>query len=283
MKARRTPINRIEKLSEWQKSVIVKTALNNDYHYMQRVDKLKRMDFCTDDVKFEVLHKSGLVKGDLYKCLYDLYFGTADNIAQPFDSKPIEFYEHELKVTKDMLPEASAAEEDRGSADQKNAGNEMNHSPRFSEAENKEFLESYFNGTPIAEIARKYGLTKRQAQMKVVNMKNTKKYREVFEMNDKKSSDHSADTSVKPSGTIADKLTELDISIPKQNGLPKAFTAKGKGFVTTDNGGLQLDEEPIVKMLRQAIIEKGLMQFYAEVEIMIRPSAPTGMIVAVEE
>lgn len=44
-----------------------------------------------------------------------------------------------------------------------------------------------------------------------------------------------------------------------------------------------MDEEPITALLRQKIIEKGLRQFYAEVEIIVRPVNPTGMVVTVEE
>ena len=64
--------------------------------------------------------------------------------------------------------------------------------------------------------------------------------------------------------------------------VPKVFKASGKGFLSTD-GGLKLDEEPITAMLRQKIKEKGLAQFYAEVEIIVRPAIPTGMTVEVEE
>ena len=70
--------------------------------------------------------------------------------------------------------------------------------------------------------------------------------------------------------------------IPEPSNMPKAFTATGKGFMSTE-GGLKLDEEPITALLRQEIVKKGLAQFYAEVEITIRPVAPVGMIVEVED
>ena len=52
---------------------------------------------------------------------------------------------------------------------------------------------------------------------------------------------------------------------------------------TGTDSGIKLDEEPITTLLRQKIKEKGLAQFYAEVEIIIRPVAPVGMVVNVEE
>ena len=75
------------------------------------------------------------------------------------------------------------------------------------------------------------------------------------------------------------KITEDN---KKEAKVPQRITARGKGFLSTDTG-LKLDEEPITAMIRQKLVELGLAQFYAEVEIVIKQSEPTGMVVEVEE
>ncbi|MBQ1777644.1 MAG: hypothetical protein IIZ93_05720, partial [Acidaminococcaceae bacterium] len=69
---------------------------------------------------------------------------------------------------------------------------------------------------------------------------------------------------------------------PPKSHLPKAFTATGTGLLTVEDG-LKLDGEPLLTMLRQEIIKRGVEQFYADVEIVIRPSSPAGMVVTTEE
>lgn len=77
-------------------------------------------------------------------------------------------------------------------------------------------------------------------------------------------------------------MNAITESNKKETDIPRKITARGKGFLSTDTG-LKLDEEPITTMIRQKLVELGLAQFYAEVEITIRPVAPVGMVVAVEE
>ena len=62
--------------------------------------------------------------------------------------------------------------------------------------------------------------------------------------------------------------------------LPNLITAKGSGCLTTDRG-LMIDDEPITAALRQKLIEMGIAQMYADVEITIRPAAPKGMTVEI--
>ena len=110
--------------------------------------------------------------------------------------------------------------------------------------------------------------------------KHQNKYKGLFKMNESKQAE-------KPQGK---KFEEIIQSVdagshkeaPDPDSVPKVFKASGKGFLSTA-GGLKLDEEPITAMLRQKIKEKGLAQFYAEVEIIVRPAIPTGMTVEVEE
>ena len=145
-----------------------------------------------------------------------------------------------------------------------------------TDTQNRQFIEDYHSGMTKDELSEKYGLTKKQVIQKIADFKRRGSLKETTKMKDETKA---VQTETKPE-TISDALTALDEVNPEK--MPKAFTATGRGFMTTDNG-LKLDEEPITTMLRQKIIEKGLRQFYAEVEITIRPVTPTGMIVAVEE
>lgn len=136
---------------------------------------------------------------------------------------------------------------------------EVEASPRkLTDDEIRKMIDLYNRGTKTNEIGVIFRRTTQQISSLIYSWKRSDKYKELFKMN---------------------AITE---SNKKETDIPRKITARGKGFLSTDTG-LKLDEEPITTMIRQKLVELGLAQFYAEVEITIRPVAPVGMVVAVEE
>lgn len=129
---------------------------------------------------------------------------------------------------------------------------------RLTDDEICRIIDLYNRGTKTKEIGVIFRRTTQQISSLIYSWKRSDKFKELFKMN---------------------AITESD---KKETDIPRKITARGKGFLSTDTG-LKLDEEPITTMIRQKLVELGLAQFYAEVEITIRPVAPVGMVVAVEE
>jgi hypothetical protein len=136
---------------------------------------------------------------------------------------------------------------------------EVEAKPRkLTDDEIRKMIDLYNRGTKIKELGVIFRRTTQQISSLIYSWKRSDKYKELFKMN---------------------AITESD---KKETDIPRKITARGKGFLSTDTG-LKLDEEPITTMIRQKLVELGLAQFYAEVEIVIKQSEPTGMVVEVEE
>lgn len=139
---------------------------------------------------------------------------------------------------------------------------EVEAKPRkLTDDEIRKMIDLYNSGTKIKELGVIFRRTTQQINSLIYSWKRSDKYKELFKMNSKT------------------KITEDN---KKEAKVPQRITARGKGFLSTDTG-LKLDEEPITAMIRQKLVELGLAQFYAEVEIVIKQSEPTGMVVEVEE
>lgn len=290
MNARVAPIDKFQKLSREQMNRVVDIALRNEPH-AQKVERLRKITFCTDEVKFLCIKVSRRVPKELYQCLHDLYFGTAEGTPELFEPKPIETYSDEMCTPAEELPQGEPV-----------TVPEEQHRKyrRLTQNEIERFIECYKSGMSVKEISDKFGLTQSQTRQKIADFKRRGKLKGMTEV--QKAEQESRNTKFEEiinsvdAGRTKDtedavKLTteaikkaDAVLTEPVKNltAVPKAFTASGKGFLTTD-GGLKLDEEPITSLIRQVIISKGLMQFYADVEIVITPSEPTGMTVQVEE
>lgn len=249
MNAHIMPTNRITRLPPYQYNLIVKIATRKE-PICVRADRLKALDYCTDDVKFEVLKKSRKVDDETYQALYDLYFG----VVEKDDAKP----EPEPK---------------------KNKGGRQS---KWDEADVLTLIHYYNKGTKASVLADMFHKSENVIYAKIHRLKKDEKYKEMFKMAKEKAAPKPQEQEQKFEEIIQSIDAGNRKEIPEPSNMPKAFTATGKGFMSTE-GGLKLDEEPITALLRQEIVKKGLAQFYAEVEITIRPVAPVGMIVAVED
>ena len=247
MNAHIMPTNRITRLPPYQYNLIVKIATRKE-PICVRADRLKALDYCTDDVKFEVLKKSRKVDDETYQALYDLYFG----VVEKDDAKP---------------------------EPKKNKGGRQS---KWDEADVLTLIHYYNKGTKASVLADMFHKSENVIYNKLYSLKRDEKYKEMFTMSKEKAAPKPQEQEKKFEDIIQSIDSGNRKEIPEPSNMPKAFTATGKGFMSTE-GGLKLDEEPITALLRQEIVKKGLAQFYAEVEITIRPVAPVGMIVAVED
>lgn len=261
------PKKSAKKLNRQEKRTIVFVATRAADPLPVRADRLKSLSFCTDDVKFEVLKNSPNISDDLYDCLFRMYFGVGGSDSGYDREEPTE-----------TLCESDAAAQER------NDGKKTEKSDvykNWTEEESLRLINNYVSGAKAKELAAMFSRTVKSINSRIDRMKKDGKYKHLFENREKKNMNNSDNSNKTVDDlTAADELITADTS--SDTAIPKVISAKGTGFLTTD-GGLKLNEEPITKMLRQKIIEEGFVQFYAEVEIRVRPVDPVGMVVTVEE
>lgn len=278
MKARIIPIEDAARLSDEQKARIIATAYAGPKSFVWRANELKNIGYCTDDVKFQVLKESDLISNELYDCIYDIYFGNVRTDAEVLEPKPFDIAEYQSTVvaeneTTTSLDTSTAAEAptETPTADQPE---KRAYAQRMTDEETVELINFYLDGASYEDMAKRYGRTVAQIKAKLSNEQKKGKHRDMF--NDK------TIPSVEPQSAEPEELTDITAAVVEEHSVPKAVRASGRGFLTTD-GGLKINEEPLTTALRQKLIELGIVQMYAQVEIMIRPSEPEGMVVSVEE
>lgn len=297
MNAMLGPVSDVRKLTRRQMKMIRGIARRQEDPYCKRAERLRSLKFCTDDVKFQALKMDDTISNELYDCLYDIYFGVTSEEAQPApedqakteEPTDVQANTEQKKALLDGFSEVSPE-----AITQKPKKTRV----RFTDEENKRFVRDYLGGVSRDGLAEIYGLTKKQVTKKIGNLRRTGWMEDTEKMDTEKGNMAIS----KPSEQQEEKFNEIiesvdagkcqepettaetdPVTVPMKNApSTPTFKAKGTGFLTTD-GGLKLDEEPILSMIRQAIMEKGLMQFYADVEILIRPVEPVGMVVTVEE
>ena len=278
MKARIIPIDDPARLSDEQKARIIATAYAGPKSFVWRANELKNIGYCTDDVKFQVLKESDLISNELYDCIYDIYFGNVRLKGNVFEPKPLDIAEYQNTVVAENetttsldTPTAAEAPTETTTAAQPE---KRSYSQRMTDEETVELINFYLDGASYEDLAQRYGRTVAQIKAKLRDEKAKGKHRDMF--NEK------TIPMVDLPSTEPEELTDITAAVVEEHSVPKAVRASGRGFLTTD-GGLKLDEEPITAVLRQKLMELGIVQMYAQVEIMIRPSEPEGMVVSVEE
>ena len=276
MKARIIPIDDPARLSDEQKARIIATAYAGPKSFLWRANELKNIGYCTDDVKFQVLKESRLISGELYDCIYDIYFGNVRTDAEVFEPKPLDIAEYQNTVVAknetttnadtptDMPTETTTAAQPE----------KRSYSQRMTDEETVELINFYLDGASYEDMANRYGRTVAQIRQKIADCKRKDKYRDMF--NDK------TIPSVDLPSAEPEELTDITAAVVEEHSVPKAVRASGRGFLTTD-GGLKINEEPLTTAIRQKLIELGIVQMYAQVEITVRPAEPEGMVVSVEE
>lgn len=278
MKARIIPIEDAARLSDEQKARIIATAYAGPKSFLWRANELKNIGYCTDDVKFQVLKESDLISNELYDCIYDLYFGNVRLKGNVFEPKPLDIAEYQNTVvaknettTDANAPTAVDVPTETPTADQPE---KRSYSQRMTDKETVELINFYLDGASYEDMAKRYGRTVAQIRQKIADCKRKDKYRDMF-------NDKTIPTVDLPSAE-PEELTDITAAVVEEHSVPKAVRASGRGFLTTD-GGLKINEEPLTTALRQKLIELGIVQMYAQVEITVRPSEPEGMVVSVEE
>lgn len=236
-------ITTIKALNNHRRRILIHAATREQDDNYTRAARLKAFTFCTDAVKFEVLSQSDKVSQELYDDLYQLYFGTVQDGDQDKEEQPNMEEQHKIHWTDELTTQ---------------------------------LIEAYNSGLRGAALADQMGIKRTTVMSHLQKLKVNPKYKEMFNMNQ-------TTTSTEPTTeNETENEAAAQTDTPTPDSLPKSFSAYGSGFITTD-GGLKLDEEPLLTALRQAIMEKGLRQFYGEVTILITPKDPTGMTVSVEE
>lgn len=276
MKARIIPIDDPARLSDEQKARIIATAYAGPKSFVWRANELKNIGYCTDDVKFQVLKESDLISNELYDCIYDIYFGNVRLKGNVFEPESLDIAEYQSTVVAknetttnadtptDMPTETTTAAQPE----------KRSYSQRMTDEETVELINFYLDGASYEDMAKRYGRTVAQIKAKLSNEQKKGKHRDMF--NDK------TIPSVEPQSAEPEELTDITAAVVEEHSVPKAVRASGRGFLTTD-GGLKINEEPLTTAIRQKLIELGIVQMYAQVEITIRPAEPEGMVVSVEE
>ena len=285
------PKDKVTKLSRSEMRTIVFCAVRPSDPLPVRVERLKSLSFCTDDVKFQVLKSSSRVSEDLYDCLFRMYFGVSDTDSEQEEKPQTQTAETaaEDEPPQEQTQEPATEPEQKTALEQFAAleGTEV-FEPKKKRGQAKTvwtdeavetLISGYNKGMTYAELATKLNITEAAAANKVSKLKKDKQYKEMFITMSRITKTPAAANTLTAEQVTGTALPPISGS--ESTFSPKTFTAIGTGFLTTD-GGLKLNEEPITSMLRQKIVEEGIVQFYAEVEVRVRPVEPVGMVVSVE-
>lgn len=285
------PKDKVTKLSRSEMRTIVFCAVRPSDPLPVRVERLKSLAFCTDDVKFQVLKSNSRVSEDLYDCLFRMYFGVSDTDSEQEEKPQTQTSETaaEDEPPQEQTQEPATEPEQKTALEQFAAleGTEVFEPKKkrgraiavWTDEAVETLISGYNKGMTYAELATKLNITEAAAANKVSKLKKDKQYKEMFITMSRITKTPAAANTLTVEQVTGTALPPISGS--ESTFSPKTFTAIGTGFLTTD-GGLKLNEEPITSMLRQKIVEEGIVQFYAEVEIRIRPVEPVGMVVSVE-
>ena len=243
------PKEKAEELNDYQKRLIVAAALRQTDGYPLRAERLKKLEFCTDAVKFEVLKSDSKINDKLYNELHKLYFAATDK-CKPQPSSILRgpgWQEVKLKPS------------------------------RLSAEEIQRLIDLYNNGTKVKELAILFRRSTQDISSMIYSYKHSKKYKELFTMSKEKPAEKPQEQEKK----FEDIIQSVDAGSRKEPEIkdedaPEPFCAEGTGLISTD-GSIKLDDEPILAALRKEMIDSGCVQCYGTVQIIITPHKPTGM------
>lgn len=270
MNANIPKIRDIKKLTRYHRKMIVGTVLRPEDSYPKRAERLKKLSFVDDDVKFQVLKESDLVSQDLYDTLYALYFGET----VPEKANAAENAANAAKIDENAAENAAAEEVHTESVAEKTdepaekTEKKRNYPQKLTEEQTLELINLHLSGADNAEIAERFGRTPKQITQKLADLKRRGKYMHLFAEKEKK-----PEPICGTAAASEDILSIFDI--------PKTYRARGRGYITTE-GRIRIDDEPITAALCKAMRDKGIVQTYAEVEVIVRVTEPAGMVVTEE-
>ena len=148
-----------EELNDYQKRLIVSVALKQSDGYPKRAERLKKIEFCTDAVKFEVLRNEPKINAVLYAELHRLYFSEANRSETP----------------------------QRSSAIQGPGWKEIEAKPRaLTEDEVRRLIELYNAGTKPREMGEIFHRTPNAISSLIYAYKHQDRYKELFKMDKEK-------------------------------------------------------------------------------------------------
>lgn len=258
MNANIPKISDIRKITRYHRKMIVGTVLRPEDSYPKRAERLKKLSFVDDDVKFQVLKESDLVSQELYDTLYALYFGeTVPDEAGAAENAAAEETEAEIE------PETETEKTDKPA---ETTEKKRSYPQRLTDEQTLELINMHLSGAGNDELAERFGRTPEQISQKLSDLKRKGKYMHLF-----------AEREPEPISETA----AVSEDIPSIFDVPKTYRARGRGYITTE-GRLRLDDEPITAALCKAMRDKGIVQTYAEVEVIVRVTEPAGMVVTEE-
>lgn len=155
-------IDTVARLNRYQKRMIKGIATRpNDEMYM-RVERLKRLSFCTDDVKFEVLKQSDAISEEMYNTLYELYFGKIK------EDKPME----ETKVTEQAKQTEQTEQVEQAEQPKKKV---------WSDEDCKTLIHFYNKGTSMKTLARMFETTEVSVRNKLYHLRKSTMKKEIYD------------------------------------------------------------------------------------------------------
>ena len=268
MNANIPKISDIRKITRYHRKMIVGTVLRPEDSYPKRAERLKKLSFVDDDVKFQVLKESDLVSQELYNTMYALYFGETVPVKADAAENAANAEENEANAAENAAAEEVRSETVAEKTDEPAETTEKKRSypQRLTDEQTLELINMHLSGAGNDELAERFGRTPEQITQKLSDLKRRGKYMHLF-----------AEREPEPISETA----AVSEDIPSVNDLPKTYRAKGRGYVTTE-GRLRLDDTPITATLCKAMRDKGIVQTYAEVEVIVRVTEPAGMVVTEE-
>lgn len=272
MNANIPKIKDIKKITRYHRKMIVGSVLRPEDDYPKRVERLRKLNFVDDDVKFQVLRESDLVSQELYDTLYALYFGeTLPEEANAAENEANAEETEENAAENEAVEEAQTAQPEETAEPVQDAKSEPKKKrsypqQRLTEEQTLELINMHLSGASNDELAKRFGRAPEQITQKLIDLKRKGKYTHLFK----------TEEPAPISGTVTD-----DGVVPSILDTPKTYRARGRGYITTE-GRLRLDDEPITAALCKTMRDKGIMQTYAEVEVIVRVTEPAGMVVTEE-
>lgn len=164
MNANIPKISDIRKVTRYHRKMIVGTVLRPEDSYPKRAERLKKLSFVDDDVKFQVLKESDLISQDLYDTLYALYFGEtvpekADAAENAANAEENEANAAENAAAEEVRSETVAEKTDEPA---ETTEKKKSYSQRLTDEQTLELINMHLSGAGNDELAELFGRTPEQ-------------------------------------------------------------------------------------------------------------------------